>query len=85
MHAVAEFFASTIAFVSGFFAPPVASHSPIDVRATQPAAATVAPGEHTILYTVTSRTACNESGRRQKRGARCPLSLTKMQSPQSQK
>ena len=39
MHAVAAFFASIITFMGGFFAPTVASNSPVDVRSTQPAAA----------------------------------------------
>ncbi|MBM3272028.1 hypothetical protein FJY94_01955, partial [Candidatus Kaiserbacteria bacterium] len=42
MHAVAAFFASIITFVSGLFSPPVASHFPANVRATQPAAAAAA-------------------------------------------
>ncbi|MGB5083656.1 MAG: immunoglobulin-like domain-containing protein [Methylocystis silviterrae] len=42
MHAVAAFFASIITFVSGFFAPTVASNSPVDVRTMQPAAAAAA-------------------------------------------
>lgn len=45
MHAVAAFFASIITFVSGFFAPAVASNSPVDVRTTQPAAAAAAQTE----------------------------------------
>ena len=46
MHAVAAFFASIIAFVSGFFgSPTVASNSPVDVRTTQPAAVVVAQTE----------------------------------------
>lgn len=47
MHAVAAVFASIIAFVSGFFAPTVASNSPVNVRTTQPAAAAVAQTEIT--------------------------------------
>jgi hypothetical protein len=45
MHAVAAFFASIITFVSGFFAPPVASNSPTDIQAAQPAAAAAAQTE----------------------------------------
>ncbi|MCQ4188381.1 beta strand repeat-containing protein [Methylocystis suflitae] len=45
MHSVAAFFASIITFVSGFFAPPLASNSPPDIRASQPAAAAVAQTE----------------------------------------
>ncbi|MGJ0531820.1 beta strand repeat-containing protein [Methylocystis sp.] len=45
MHAVAAFFTSIITFVSGLFAPPLASNFPPDIRATQPAAAAAAPTE----------------------------------------
>lgn len=45
MHAVAAFFASIITFVSGLFAPPIASHPPANIPATQPAAAAAAQTE----------------------------------------
>ncbi|MGJ0511181.1 beta strand repeat-containing protein [Methylocystis sp.] len=45
MHAVAAFFASIITFVSGFFAPTIASNSPVNVQTTQPAAAAAAQAE----------------------------------------
>ncbi len=47
MHAVAAFFAGIIAFVSGLFAPTVASNSPVNVQTTQPAAAAATQTEIT--------------------------------------